>query len=130
MTAKFKQRLASEGGFTLIELLVVLIIIGILLAIAVPAYLGFKDRANMRAAESDIRQAVPALEGYYSDFGNYTGATKTTLLPYDATLTIDNVKISGTPPTESYCLDKDVNGQKAHWIGPTPGTMTEGSLCP
>src|SRR3954447_8029823 len=62
---------AEESGFTLIELLIVLVIIGILLAIAVPSYLGFKDRANRGAAEANVRSAVPAVEAYYADHGNY-----------------------------------------------------------
>ena len=74
-----RRRLArEESGFTLIELLVVLVIIGILLAVAVPSYLGFKDRAKQRAAQANVRSAVPAVEAYFADNGHYTNMTLTT----------------------------------------------------
>ena len=72
---RFKDRLAREEGFTLIELLVVVAIIGILLAIAVPSYLGFKDSANQKASAADVRAAIPSAEQYYADNGSYSGMT-------------------------------------------------------
>ena len=69
----------TEQGFTLIELLVVIIIIGILLAIAVPSYLGFRDRAANNAMKANLRAALPAAEAFYADNGTYTGMTKAAL---------------------------------------------------
>jgi type IV pilus assembly protein PilA len=98
-----RGRLAKEeSGFTLIELLVVLVIIGVLLAIAVPSYLGFKQRAEKRAAESNVRAAIPAMEAFYSDNGTYTGATLAVLTAsYDAGL---SSTLTVTPAGATYTL--------------------------
>jgi type IV pilus assembly protein PilA len=66
-----EEREEGDRGFTLIELLVVVVIIGILIAIAIPLYLNYKKGANDKSAMSDLRGAVSVMEQCQSDNGSY-----------------------------------------------------------
>ena len=66
-----KERLNGERGFTLTELLVVIVIIGILVAIAIPVFLSQREAAWSRSAEADARNAIPAIEAFYSNNNAY-----------------------------------------------------------
>src|ERR1700758_4172783 len=117
--------MASEQGFTLIELLVVIVILGILVAIAVPSYLSFRGNASQAAAEANVRSAIPAAEGWYQDptLGNGTyyqsGTTGMTNsdLAHEAPGVAPAVNITTINGGKGYCLDDTNGGKMAYYIG-------------
>ncbi len=137
-----RQRINArdESGFTLIELLVVLIIIGVLLAIAIPSYLGFQKKAQQTAAASDVRSAIPDAEVWFSDNNGYTNMTAALLKStYDSGMQVsagtagaapgvvtadDNAVASG----QQYCISAYDNGYWAHTVGPGGTVISDGQV--
>lgn len=122
MFMRIRSRLdgTSEQGFTAIELLVVVIILGLLLAIAVPSYLGFRDRASDNAAKENLREALPAAQAYFTDNGSYEGMDTAALVAIDADVspTLKVVSVTGT----TYCLTDTVSGKTWSVEGPAPSS--------
>jgi prepilin-type N-terminal cleavage/methylation domain-containing protein len=124
----------DEAGFTLIELTIVLVIIGVLLSIAVPSYVGFKRRAEQRVTASGVRAAIPAVEAWYSDHGTYAGMTAALLkASYDAGINHQKLTVSDEDD-DSYTLTFDSNGAVAGgctavYNGPGGAAITNGGDC-
>jgi type IV pilus assembly protein PilA len=114
----------EEDGFTLIELLVVIGIIGILAAIALPAFLGQTRGASDSKAKSDVATAYGAIETYWAQHDTYA-ATPADLVNIEGALTgALNLSVAGTPSTfvlmveskqgSTFTITKDAQGNSAH----------------
>jgi type IV pilus assembly protein PilA len=104
----------------------VIIIIGILLAIAIPSYLKFRDRANKSAAQANVRASIPAIEAYYADNNTYAGATLSYLqTTYDAG--VKNIVVQSASST-TYCIQSTVGAEV--WKKSGPGSDIVTGTCP
>lgn len=110
LRAKIGARLSGdrESGFTLIELLVVMLILGILAAIAIPAFFNQRSKANDAQSKGYAKTAQTAMETYATDNGSYDGADEADLVIIEETLTdaeltalgdADGYEITVTNPT-------------------------------
>ena len=81
------REMKDQDGFTLIELMVVVLIIAILIAIAIPTFLGLRSRAQNRSAQSDLRNGLTAAKAYYTDGETFVGFDATEAEDVEPSLT-------------------------------------------
>ena len=116
---------SAPGRLTVVELLIGIVLVGILLAIALPAYFGLRERAWDNEAKANLEAAVPAVEEYVTETGTYSGMTLQALRAINPAVELD-----GDPVVtkKTYCIQRSVHRNAWKVAGP-PSTAPVAGTC-
>jgi type IV pilus assembly protein PilA len=122
--------LRNQRGLALVELLVVLIVLAILLSLATASYVGYRERANDSAAQSNIHGLIPSMQAYFVDQESYTGMTLDLLKAnYDAAIDPAVYSFGSVAPAgTTYCVQSSSGGRT--WRKNGPSAAPERAPCP
>jgi type IV pilus assembly protein PilA len=141
MMKAIRRGLKRDQGFTLIELMVVVMIIAVLIAIAIPSFLGFRKSAQDRSAQAEIRNVLLAEKAFWLENGDYT-ATAGDITAFEPNANIDAADLTAGVVLSLNATDSDIvcmsrtaesGNTFAVWESATSGTYygaTDLSTCP